>query len=281
MFETLLNYFEENPQNSRIIIGKCIAASKARDAARKARELTRRKSALTSGGLPGKLADCQEKDPSKSELFLVEGDSAGGSSKSGRSRKFQAILPLRGKVLNVEKARLDKIFNNKEIITMITAIGAGIGEEFDVNKARYHKIIIMADADSDGNHIATLLLTFFYRYMKELTERGYLYIAMPPLYKVSKNKKVNYVYNDGQLKELLDEIGRDNVKLQRYKGLGEMNPEQLWETTLNPENRKLKRVTVEDAVKADEIFSVLMGDLVEPRREFISKYAKEVKNLDI
>lgn len=281
VFEKLSEYFEENPSVAKVIVGKCIAAASAREAARKARELTRRKSVLVSGGLPGKLADCQEKDPSKSELFIVEGDSAGGSSISGRDRKFQAILPLRGKVLNVEKARLDKIFGNREIAILIAAIGTGIGDDFNINKLRYHKIIITCDSDVDGSHISTLLLTFFYRYMKPLIENGYLYVAMPPLYKVAKNKSVSYVYNDEKLNKFLSEIGRDGAKLQRYKGLGEMNPEELWETTLNPEVRILKKITIEDAVKADEIFSTLMGELVEPRREFISRYAKEVRNLDI
>ena len=445
IFEKLTEYFEENPTVARTIIGKSIAASNSRDAARKARELTRRKSVLASGGLPGKLADCQEKDPAKSELFIVEGDSAGGcfsgdteialadgrnisfkqlveedkqgkknycytiledgsvgieeiknpritkrnvevvkiildndeeivctpyhefmlrdgsyasaseltgidslmplnrkiskkggritisgyeekmgeaivnynhkiksliklnkrmdvydievsnthnfalasgvfvhnSCKSGRMRETQAILPLRGKVLNVEKARLDKIFSNREISTLISAIGSGMGDDFDVSKVRYHKIIIMADADVDGAHISTLLLTFFYRYMKQLIEQRYLYVAMPPLYKVVKNRKTYYVYSAEELEKLLGEIGKDGASLQRYKGLGEMNPHQLFDTTMDPESRKLKQVTIEDAVKADEIFSVLMGELVEPRKEFISKYAKEVRNLDI
>ncbi len=281
VFEKLSEYFDKNPAIAKTIIGKCISAANAREAARKARELTRRKGILVSGGLPGKLADCQEKDPVKAELFIVEGDSAGGSARAGRMREFQAILPLRGKVLNVEKARLDKIFANKEITNIITAIGAGIGDDFDVNKVRYNKIILMSDSDFDGEHICTLLLTFFYRYMKPLIEKGYLYIANAPLYKIVKNKKISYVYNDEQLNILLNEIGKEGVSLQRYKGLGEMNSDQLFDTTMDPNVRKLKRVTIEDAVKADEIFSILMGELVEPRREFISKYAKEVKNLDI
>ncbi|MEK6934305.1 MAG: DNA topoisomerase (ATP-hydrolyzing) subunit B [Nanoarchaeota archaeon] len=281
VFESLTNFFEENPGISKNIVTKALEASSAREAARKARELVRRKSALISGGLPGKLADCQEKNPEKAELFIVEGDSAGGSSRSARMRETQAVLPLKGKILNVEKSRLDKIFSNKEIVTLVTALGTGIGEDFDINKLRYHKIVIMCDADIDGEHITTLLLTFFYRYMHKIIERGYLYIAMPPLYKAVKNKKTYYVYNEERLQNLFDDIGKEGVKLQRYKGLGEMNPAQLWETTLNPENRKLKKVTIEDAVKADELFSILMGDQVEPRREFITMHAKEVINLDV
>jgi len=281
VYEKLCEYFEENPTFAKLIIGKCLNAAEAREAARKARELTRRKSVLESGSLPGKLTDCQEKDPSKCELFIVEGDSAGGSSIQGRDRKFQAILPLRGKILNVEKARLDKMFKNKEIISLISSIGTGVSEEFKLDKARYHKIIITTDADTDGQHIACLLLTFFYRYMKPLIEAGYMYIAQPPLYKVSKNKKNFYVFNDEKLKQLFDEIGREGIMMQRYKGLGEMNPIQLWDTTMNPENRRLKKVNIEDAMKADEIFTILMGDQVEPRRDFIQQHAKEVKNLDI
>ncbi len=273
----LSSFFEENPKTARSIIDKCILSAKAREAARKARDLTRRKSALDSGSLPGKLADCQEKDPAKCEIFIVEGDSAGGSAKQGRSREFQAILPLRGKILNVEKASLDKIFNNNEITTMISAIGSGVGEEFDIEKTRYHKIIIMTDADIDGAHITTLILTFFYRYMRPLIDAGYLYIAMPPLYGVKKGKKITYCYTDEELEELKDE----SSTVQRYKGLGEMDPEQLRETTMDPEQRTLKQVTVEDAVLADEMFTTLMGDKVEPRREFIQRHAKEVTNLDI
>jgi len=279
VYKNLREYFEENPSAAKQIIYKCINAAKARDAARKARELARRKSVLESGSLPGKLADCQEKDPSKSEIFIVEGDSAGGSSKQGRDRKFQAILPLKGKILNVEKARIDKVFKNNEISTLISAIGTGVTEEFNINKARYHKVIIMTDSDVDGSHITTLLLTFFYRYMKPLIDAGFLYIAMPPLYKVRMNKKDYYLQNDNELKQFVGD--KANVNVQRYKGLGEMNPNQLAETTLNPENRILKQVTIEDGVIANEIFSILMGEEVEPRREFISKYAKEVKNLDI
>jgi len=271
-------FLEENPKIAKLIIGKCILASKAREAAKRARELTRRKTALESGSLPGKLADCQEKDPSKSEIFIVEGDSAGGSCKQGRSREFQAILPLRGKVLNVEKASLDKIFANNEIAIMVSAIGCGFGEEIKIEKARYHKIIIMTDADIDGAHITTLLLTFFYRYMKPLIDAGYLYIAMPPLYGVKKGKDRTYCYSEEELREI---VGDSKVSIQRYKGLGEMNPEQLRETTMDPEKRVLKQVAIEDAVLANDIFTVLMGEKVEPRKEFIQKHAKEVKNLDI
>ncbi|MBU3940793.1 MAG: DNA topoisomerase (ATP-hydrolyzing) subunit B [Nanoarchaeota archaeon] len=281
VYDSLITFFEENPTIAKMIVGKCVSAAKAREAARRARELTRRKSALESGSLPGKLADCQEKDPAKSELFLVEGDSAGGSAKQGRSREFQAILPLRGKILNVEKARLDKIFENNEISTMITAIGISIGEELNLERARYHKVIIMTDADVDGNHITTLLLTFFYRYMKPLIEAGYLYIAMPPLYKVLKAGKNYWVYNEAGLEELKKQIGGQGMVIQRFKGLGEMNAEQLWSTTMDPGNRVLKQVTIEDVVSADRMFTVLMGDQVLPRRQFIFKHAKDVKNLDI
>ena len=276
----LSTFFEENPKTAKTIIEKCVLAAKARDAARKARELTRRKSVLDSGSLPGKLADCQEKDPAKSELFIVEGDSAGGSAKSGRSREFQAILPLRGKILNVEKARIDKIFENNEISTLISAIGAGTGDEFNLEKVRYHKVVIMTDADVDGAHITTLLLTFFYRHMKELIDAGHLYIAMPPLYKVSKNKKIYYVYSESGLEELYNKIGKEGINLQRYKGLGEMNPSQLWETTMDPKVRYIKQVRVEDAVLADEMFTTLMGEKVEPRKEFIYQNALEARNID-
>ncbi len=278
--EGLSRFFEENPSVARKIIEKCVLAARAREAARKARELARRKSALDGEGLPGKLADCQERDPAKSELYIVEGDSAGGSAKQGRDRRFQAILPLRGKILNVEKTRLDRILKNDEIRAMITAIGAGIGDEFDPDKVRYHKIIIMTDADVDGAHIRTLLLTFFYRYMLPLIERGYVYIAQPPLYRVTKGKKEYYAYSDAELEELLKKLGSGAV-VQRYKGLGEMNPEQLWETTMNPERRTLLQVTVEDAVEADRIFSILMGEQVEPRKAFIQAHAKEVRVLDV
>lgn len=274
-------FLEENPHVSKIILEKSIMAQRAREAARKARELTRRKSVLDSTSLPGKLADCSEKDPKLCEIYLVEGDSAGGSAKGGRDRRFQAILPLRGKIMNVEKQRLDKILSYQEIRNMITAFGAGIGDEFDISKIRYDKIIIMTDADVDGAHIRTLLLTFFYRYMKPLIEEGHVYIAQPPLYKITKNRKIQYAYSDKELEKKLNEIGRDNVEIQRYKGLGEMNAEQLWETTMNPDTRTLLKVEIEDAVAADEIFTILMGDKVEPRREFIQKNAKKVKNLDI
>ena len=280
VYENLSNYFEENPNVAKAICGKCISSARAREAARKARDLARRKSALDSGSLPGKLADCQERDPAKSEIFIVEGDSAGGSAIGGRDRKFQAILPLRGKVLNVEKARIDKVFRNNEISILITALGAGISHEFNFDKLRYHKIILMTDADVDGHHIATLLLTFFFRYMKEVIEKGCLYLALPPLYKVKKGKQEHYLYSDKELDELKKNMEGD-IDLQRYKGLGEMNPEQLWETTMNPDNRKLIKMNIEDAAIADEIFSTLMGEEVEPRRQFIFKYAKEVKNLDI
>jgi DNA gyrase subunit B len=275
-------FLEENPAISRIIAEKSMTAAKARVAAKKARELTRRKSALNGSSLPGKLADCSEKDPSQSEMFIVEGDSAGGSAKQGRNRQFQAILPLRGKILNVEKARIHKILSSDGITTMITAIGTGIEADFDIKKARYHKIIIMTDADVDGAHIRTLLLTFFFRYMKPLVEEGYVYIANPPLYKVTKGNFQRYVYNDAELEKALTEIGgRDEAGVQRYKGLGEMNPRQLWETTMDPATRTMFRVSVEDAVEADSIFTILMGDEVEPRRIFIETNAKKVKNLDV
>ncbi|MCL0974498.1 DNA topoisomerase (ATP-hydrolyzing) subunit B [Clostridioides difficile] len=279
--DELGSFLEEKPSTARIIVDKALRAQRAREAAKKARELTRRKSVLESTSLPGKLADCAEKDPSKSEIFLVEGDSAGGSAKQGRDRNSQAILPLRGKILNVEKSRLDRILSSDEIKNMITAYGCGIGEDFDIDKARYHKIIIMTDADVDGAHIRTLLLTFFFRYMRPLIDEGYVYAAQPPLYKVTKQKKEHYVYSDKELNILLDEIGRNGVELQRYKGLGEMNAEQLWETTMNPETRTLLQVTVEDAAIADEVFSMLMGDKVAPRKEFIEENARFVRNLDI
>ncbi len=281
VFEKLSEFFEENPTVARKIIEKTIMAARARDAARKARELTRRKSALEISALPGKLADCSIRDPMQTEIYLVEGDSAGGSAKQGRDRKFQAILPLRGKILNVEKARLDKILNNEEIRTMITAFGSGIGSDFDIEKSRYGKIIIMTDADVDGAHIRTLLMTFFYRYMKPLVENGRIFIAQPPLYLAKKGKEHWYLYNDAALDELTKTINRQDLSLQRYKGLGEMNPEQLWETTMNPEERTLLRVTLEDVMAADEMFSVLMGDKVEPRRKFIEDNAHLVRNLDI
>ncbi|RZN49986.1 DNA topoisomerase (ATP-hydrolyzing) subunit B [archaeon] len=278
--QSLGEFLEENPSIARKIIEKASVASQAREAARKARELTRRKNVLESSALPGKLADCSNKDPSKSEVFIVEGDSAGGSAKQARDRHTQAVLPLRGKILNVEKARIDKIFKNKEIFALITAIGTGIGNEFDVSKARYHKIIIMTDADVDGAHIRTLLLTFFYRYMKHLIDAGYIYIAQPPLYKLKKGKTERYAFNEEQRKRIGEELG-PNYSVQRYKGLGEMNPDQLWETTMNPEYRKLMKVTSEDAVAADEIFTILMGEKVEPRKEFIKTHAASVTVLDI
>jgi DNA gyrase subunit B len=279
--EKLSEFFEENPVVARTIIEKSVTASRAREAARKARELTRRKGLLESSALPGKLADCSSRDPSVSELYIVEGDSAGGSAKQGRDREFQAILPLRGKILNVEKARMDKILKNNEILTLITAIGTGIDEEFNIENARYHKIILMTDADVDGEHIRTLLLTFFFRYMRPLIEEGYLYIAQPPLYKISKGKQIFYAYNERERLERTKELGETGVNIQRYKGLGEMNPNQLWETTMDPENRMTVKVTVDDAVEADELFTILMGEKVEPRREFIETHAKEVVNLDI
>ena len=279
--EGLSEYFDENPAITKRIIEKAIMASRAREAARKARELTRRKNALEVSSLPGKLADCSVKDPEQAEIYLVEGDSAGGSAKQGRDRRFQAILPLRGKILNVEKARLDKFFANAEIRTMITAFGTGISEDFDLSKRRYGKIIIMTDADVDGAHIRTLLLTFLYRYMKPLIEHGHVYIAQPPLYQIRKGKKHWYTYSDDELARKLDEVGRDGVTVQRYKGLGEMNPEQLWETTMDPEGRTMLRVEMEDAEVADELFTILMGDKVEPRRQFIEENAKLVRNLDI
>ncbi len=281
--EGLSNYLEENPHVARTIVDKCVTASRARDAARRARELTRRKTALDSTSLPGKLADCQEADPALCELFIVEGDSAGGSAKQGRNPKYQAILPLRGKILNVEKTRLDKILANAEIKAMITAFGAGLDTDFDVSKLRYHKIVCMTDADVDGSHIRTLLLTFFYRYMRPLIEQGYVYIAQPPLFKVSRGKNIErYAYSDEELEAILTEIGREpKPTIQRYKGLGEMNPEQLWETTMDPDRRIMLQVHLEDAMRTDEIFTILMGDKVEPRREFIENNSKLVTNLDI
>ena len=280
--EALEKFLLENPDAAKKIVEKGVMAARARMAAKKARELTRRKSALEVSSLPGKLADCSSKDPSISELYIVEGDSAGGSAKQGRDRHFQAILPLRGKILNVEKARLDKILSNNEVRSMITALGTGIGEDFNLEKARYHKGVIMTDADVDGAHIRTLLLTFFYRYMREIIENGYVYIAQPPLYKVQQGKRVEYVYNDKQLDELLKSLSQTpKPGLQRYKGLGEMNAAQLWETTMDPDARTLLQVTLEDAIDADETFEMLMGDKVEPRRNFIEENAQYVKNLDI
>lgn len=280
--EALSIYCEENPKTAKAIVEKSLRSARARDAARKARDLVRRKGALESMALPGKLADCSEKDPALCEICIVEGNSAGGSAKEGRDRRTQAILPLRGKILNVEKSRIDRILNSEEIKNMITAFGCGIGEDFDISKLRYHKIIIMTDADVDGAHIRTLLLTFFYRYMKDLIREGHVYAAQPPLYRVKKGKFEQYVYSDVELNQILEEIGRDNkVEIQRYKGLGEMNPEQLWETTMNPKDRILLKINEEDAIEADEIFNILMGDKVAPRREFIEENAKYVKNLDI
>ncbi len=280
--ERLSAYFEENPDVVKKILEKSILAAKAREAARRARELTRRKTLLETSGLPGKLADCSETDPSKCELYIVEGDSAGGSAKQGRDRQFQAILPLWGKMLNVEKTRIDKVLANDKLQPIISSLGAGAGSSFDVSKLRYHKVIIMADADVDGSHIRTLLLTFFFRYMKEMIERGHVYIAMPPLYKITAGKRVYYAYDEEEKEKILKSLkSSNNVSIQRYKGLGEMNPEQLWETTMNPENRNIMQVQLEDAVEAEEIFTTLMGGNVEPRRRFIEENAIAVTNLDV
>lgn len=282
MGEGLNQHFEENPSVAKLIVEKCLSASRSREAAKRARELTRRKTALDSSGLPGKLADCSIQDPSLTEIYLVEGDSAGGSAKQGRDRRFQAILPLRGKILNVEKARLDKILNNQEIRAIVTALGTGIGtDEFSPEKIRYGKVIIMTDADVDGSHIRTLLLTFFYRHMKELMELGYVYIAQPPLYRIKKGKQISYAYSDEEKEGILKRLGQDGVQIQRYKGLGEMNPEQLWQTTMNPETRTLLQISLMDALLADKIFSVLMGSKVEPRKQFIEENARFVRNLDV
>lgn len=277
----LTSYLEEHPQEAKTILEKAVLATRARAAAKKAKELIRRKSALETAALPGKLADCADKDPANCEIYIVEGDSAGGSAKQGRDPKIQAILPLRGKILNVEKVRLDRMLSSDTIRSMITAFGTGISDEFDINKARYHKIIIMTDADVDGAHIRTLLLTFFYRYMPGLIDHGYVYIAQPPLYKVQKGKEIRYCYDDEALEKVYEELGREKVDLQRYKGLGEMNPEQLWETTMSPHNRTLLKVTIEDAIRADMICSILMGDQVQPRKDFITENATKVENLDI
>ncbi len=283
--EKLMDYFDENPSVAQEIISKSLNAQKAREAARKARELTRRKSALESASLPGKLADCSERDPELTELYIVEGDSAGGSAKSGRERKYQAILPLWGKMLNVEKAHLDKVYGNEKLMPVVTALGTSIGEDFDITKLRYNKIVIMADADVDGSHIRTLLLTFFFRFMRPLIENGNVYIAQPPLYRLTRGKVHKYAYSDEERNSLLVTMRGDNpdakIDIQRYKGLGEMDPEQLWETTMNPENRVMIQVTMEDAAAADEIFTILMGDKVAPRREFIEQNARYVQNLDI
>ncbi|MCK4319753.1 DNA topoisomerase (ATP-hydrolyzing) subunit B [Candidatus Micrarchaeota archaeon] len=280
VYSSFKSYLEEHPKEAQLVISKIARAMKAREAAQKARDLIRRKSVFESSVLPGKLADCIENDPTKAEIFIVEGDSAGGSAKQGRDRNTQAILPLRGKILNVEKAPLTKLLANEEIKSMILAFGTGFGEEFNLSKLRYHKIVIMTDADVDGSHIRTLLLTLLYRHFNKVIEDGYVYIAQPPLYKVKKGKTEKYAFNDQELAVCIEEMG-ESASIQRYKGLGEMNPEQLWETTMNPETRTLKRVTIEDAMKADKLFSVLMGDAVEPRREFISAHAKEVMNLDV
>ena len=281
VYEKLTDFFNETPKVAEICIGKAVLAAQAREAARKARELTRRKGLLEGFNLPGKLADCQERDPAKSELFIVEGPSAGGSAKQGRRREFQAILPLRGKILNVEKARLDQMLKNEEIRTLITAIGASIADEFDLSKVRYHKIIGMSDADVDGQHITTLLLTLFFRYMRPLIDAGFVYIAQPPLYKIRKGKETHYAYSERQREELVKKLSEKGLVIQRYKGLGEMNAEELWETTMDPDRRLLKQVTIDDAAAADALFSVLMGEAVEPRRQYIQEHAKEVLNLDI
>ena len=278
--EKLTTYLEENPATARAIFDKALAASRAREAARKARDMVRRKSALESAALPGKLADCQSRNPDETEIYIVEGDSAGGSAKGGRDRKFQAILPLWGKMLNVEKARLDKVYGNEKLMPVVTALGCGLGDEFDISKLRYGKIIIMADADVDGSHIRTLLLTFFYRFMKQLVEEGHIYLAQPPLYRITKAKKHYYAFSDQERDKLMAEFG-GNYEIQRYKGLGEMDSDQLWETTMNPDTRIMLRVEVEDAQAADEAFTILMGDKVEPRKDFIEKNAKYVQNLDV
>ena len=282
--EKLMNYFEENPTVAKAIFDKSVQAQKAREAAKKARELTRRKSALESSSLPGKLADCSERDASLTEIYIVEGDSAGGSAKEGRDRKYQAILPLWGKMLNVEKARIDKVYGNEKLMPVVTALGTSIGEDFDLSKLRYGTVIIMADADVDGSHIRTLLLTFFFRFMRPLIEEGHIYLAQPPLFKVARGKQVRYAFSDAERDQYISELSGENnlkVNVQRYKGLGEMDPEQLWETTMDPERRTMIKVTMEDAVKADEIFTILMGDKVAPRKEFIEKNAEYVKDLDV
>lgn len=281
LYENMMTFFEENPAVAREIFSKALDASRAREAARKARDLARRKSALESNSLPGKLADCTDKNPENTEIYIVEGDSAGGSAKAGRDRKTQAILPLWGKMLNVEKARLDKVIGNDKLMPVVTALGTGIDEEFDISKLRYHKVVIMADADVDGAHIRTLLLTFFFRYMRPLIDNEYIYIAQPPLYRLTKSKKHYYAYSDEERDAYIEEIGDTGIDIQRYKGLGEMDAEQLWETTMDPDRRTMLRVTLDDAIEADETFSILMGDKVEPRRNFIEKNAKYVQNLDI
>ncbi|MCC6936570.1 MAG: DNA topoisomerase IV subunit B, partial [Thermomicrobiales bacterium] len=279
--ELLAQHLEENPQAAKRIIEKCVNAARARDAARKARELVQRKGSLETFSLPGKLADCSERDPARSELYIVEGDSAGGSAKQGRDRRYQAILPLRGKILNVEKARLDKMLQNAEIRSLITALGTSIGDQFDASKLRYHRVIIMTDADVDGAHIRTLLLTFFFRHMEQLISDGRIFIAQPPLFRVQSGKDVHWVYSDDELETLLTRYTDKKVEIQRYKGLGEMNPEQLWETTMNVDTRTLLQVTIDDAVRADETFEMLMGNAVPPRKSFIQTHARQVQNLDV
>ena len=283
--EKFRDFLDENPEVAQTILSKALLAQRAREEARKARELTRRKSAMDGASLPGKLADCSERDPDLTEIYIVEGDSAGGSAKSGRERKYQAILPLWGKMLNVEKARLDKVYGNEKLMPVVTALGTSIGEDFDISKLRYNKIVIMADADVDGSHIRTLLLTFFFRFMRPLIEEGHIYLAQPPLYRLTFGKKHEYAYSDEQRDEIIAKIRSDKadakIEIQRYKGLGEMDPDQLWETTMNPQNRVMIRVEMEDAAAADEVFTILMGDKVAPRREFIEKNAKYVQNLDV
>ena len=280
--ETISTFLDENPSAGRIIVQKCLTSARARDAAKKARDLVIRKSALESMTLPGKLADCSERDPAKSELFIVEGESAGGSAKQGRDRHFQAILPLKGKILNTERARLDKILGNREVRSLVSALGTGIGDSFDVKGLRYGKVIIMTDADVDGAHIRTLLLTLFFRYMQPLIDEGHLYIAQPPLYRINYRNQITYAYSDDEMERIVAKSGgKGKISLSRYKGLGEMNPDQLWDTTMNPENRTLLQVDVEDAVEADQTFDMLMGALVPPRRRFIQTHAKEVRNLDV
>ena len=279
--EALSTWLEENPREAKAIIDKVLTAARAREAARQARDLVIRKSALESLSLPGKLADCSERDPAKCELYIVEGDSAGGSAKQGRDRRFQAVLPLRGKILNVEKARLDKMLNNNEIKALITALGTGIGDQFDLSNLRYHRVIVMTDADVDGSHIRTLLLTFFFRFMEPLIEHGHLFIAQPPLYRISVDGQHHYVYSEEEKEELLKKLKTEKVTIQRYKGLGEMNPEQLWETTMDPSQRIILQVTIEDALEADRLFDMLMGSAVQPRRRFIQTHARQVRNLDV
>jgi DNA gyrase subunit B len=275
------SFMEENPREARAVVDKCLTSSRAREAARKARDLVIRKSALESMTLPGKLADCSERDPNQTEIYIVEGDSAGGSAKQGRDRRFQAILPLRGKILNTERARLDKILGNNEVKALITALGTGVGDDFSLDGLRYNRIILMCDADVDGAHIRTLLLTFFFRYMQPLIEGGHLYIAQPPLYRIEQKKQVQYVYTEEEKEALVKKLNGGNLGIQRYKGLGEMNPQQLWETTMDPEKRTLLQVTLDDAAAADKVFDMLMGSAVPPRKRFIQTHAKSVRNLDV